>query len=88
MPAKGGKGLDIGTVNLVSAVQDDKANVLVKKMRNAFIDVPMDNFSKNMLTRLKVPYVVQGKKMYVLGDAASSWPTSSTATPGGRWRTG
>jgi hypothetical protein len=70
MPAKVGKGLDIGTVNLVSAMQDDSGNVVVRKMRNAFIDVPMDNFSKNMLTRLKVPYVVHGKKMYVLGDAA------------------
>jgi len=70
MPAKVGKGLDIGTVNLVRAMQDDNGNVVVRKMRNAFIDVPMDNFSKNMLTRLKVPYVVHGKKMYVLGDAA------------------
>jgi len=70
MSAKLGKGLDIGTVNLVAAMQDEAANVVVRKMRNAFIDVPMDNFSKNMLTRLKVPYVVQGKKMYVLGDAS------------------
>jgi hypothetical protein len=70
MAAKLGKGLDIGTVNLVSAVENEKGEVVVKKMRNAFIDVPTDNFSKNMMTRLKVPYVVQGKKMYVLGDAA------------------
>ncbi len=70
MSAKLGKGLDIGTANLVSAMQDEASNVVVRKMRNAFIDVPMDNFSKNMLTRLKVPYVVQGKKMYVLGDSA------------------
>ena len=70
MPAKVGNGLDIGTVNLVSAMQDDNENIVVRKMRNAFIDVPMDNFSKNMLTRLKVPYVVHGKKMYVLGDSA------------------
>jgi actin-like ATPase involved in cell morphogenesis len=70
MAAKLGKGLDIGTVNLVSAVQDDEGKVVLRKMRNAFIDIPMDNFSKNMLSRLKVPYVVHGKKMYVLGDSA------------------
>jgi hypothetical protein len=70
MAAKLGKGLDIGTVNLVSAIQNDEGKIIVRKMRNAFIDVPMDNFSKNMLTRLKVPYVVHGKKMFVLGDAA------------------
>lgn len=70
MAAKGGKGLDIGTVNLVSAVQKEDGAVVVKKMRNAFIDVPIDNFSKSMLTRLKVPYVIHDKKMYVLGDAA------------------
>ena len=65
-----GKGLDIGTANLLSAVQDANGNITVKKQRNAFVDVPLDAHQKAMLTRLKVPYVVQGKQMYVLGDAA------------------
>lgn len=65
-----GKGLDIGTVNLVSAQVDEEGNVVTKKERNAFIDVAVDSYTKNMLTRLKVPYVIQNKKMYVLGEPA------------------
>jgi hypothetical protein len=65
-----GKGLDVGTVNLVAAEQNEKGDVVLRLKRNAFIDVPIDAYTKNMLTRLNVPYVVQGKKMYVLGDHA------------------
>jgi actin-like ATPase involved in cell morphogenesis len=65
-----GKGLDVGTVNLVAAEQNEQGEVVLRLKRNAFIDVPVDAYTKNMLTRLKVPYVVQGKKMYVLGDHA------------------
>jgi hypothetical protein len=65
-----GKGLDVGTVNLVAAEENDKGEVELRPKRNVFIDVPIDAYTKNMLTRLNVPYVVQGKKMYVLGDHA------------------
>lgn len=65
-----GKGLDIGTVNLVSALQEEDGRTVVRKQRNVFIDIPLDQYQKNMLTRLNVPYVIQNKKMYVLGDAA------------------
>ncbi len=65
-----GKGLDVGTCNLVAAEQNEKGEVELRPKRNVFIDVPIDAYTKNMLTRLNVPYVVQGKKMYVLGDHA------------------
>jgi len=65
-----GKGLDIGTVNLVTAIQGSEGEIETKKQRNAFIEVDVDTYSKNMLTKLNVPYVIQNKKMYVLGDAA------------------
>lgn len=65
-----GKGLDIGTANLVAAEQNEEGEVVLRLKRNAFIDVPVDTYTKNMLTRLNVPYVVQNKKMYVLGDHA------------------
>ncbi len=65
-----GKGLDIGTANLVAAEQNEAGEVVLRLKRNAFIDVPVDTYTKNMLTRLNVPYVVQDKKMYVLGDHA------------------
>jgi hypothetical protein len=65
-----GKGLDVGTCNLVAAEENEKGEVELRPKRNVFIDVPIDAYTKNMLTRLNVPYVVQGKKMYVLGDHA------------------
>jgi hypothetical protein len=65
-----GKGLDIGTVNLVAAEQNAQGDVELRLRRNAFIDVEITPYTKEMLTRLAVPYVVQGKKMYVVGDPA------------------
>jgi hypothetical protein len=62
--------LDVGTVNLVAAEENEKGEIELRPKRNVFIDVPIDAYTKNMLTRLNVPYVVQGKKMYVLGDHA------------------
>jgi actin-like ATPase involved in cell morphogenesis len=63
-----GKGLDIGTVNLISAMQTESGEVVLKKQRNAFLDMPMDIFAKNMLTQLKIPYAIHNKRLYVLGD--------------------
>jgi hypothetical protein len=64
-----GRGLDIGTANLVSAVQSNDG-IKLNIQRNAFIDVRSDVYTKNMLTRLQVPYAVQGGRLVVLGDAA------------------
>lgn len=65
-----GKGLDVGTANLVAAVQNDTDGITVKMERNAFIDIQSDVHSKNLLTKLKVPYVVHNNTMVVLGDEA------------------
>jgi len=65
-----GKGLDIGTVNLVAAEQNEKGDVALRLKRNVFMDVPIDVPTKSMLTKLNVPYVIQNKRMYVLGDDA------------------
>ncbi len=71
-PAEGkkGKGLDIGTVNLVAAEQNEQGEVELRLRRNAFMDVEITPYTREMLTRLNVPYVVQGKKMYVVGEQA------------------
>ncbi|MFM1871760.1 MAG: hypothetical protein RL398_1182 [Planctomycetota bacterium] len=65
-----GKGLDVGTANLAAAVQNDEGGITVNVERNAFLDIPSDVYSKNMLTKLKVPYVVHNNKLIVLGEAA------------------
>ncbi len=65
-----GRGLDVGTANLVSAVSEPTGDVAIQIQRNAFIDIEADDYTKNMLTRLNVQYVVVNGKMVVVGDPA------------------
>jgi actin-like ATPase involved in cell morphogenesis len=65
-----GRGLDIGTANLASAIQDVDGNVTIKIQRNAFIDIEADDYTRNMLTRLNVQYVAVNGRMVVVGDPA------------------
>ena len=65
-----GKGLDIGTANLAAAVQNEEGGITVTVERNAFLDINSDVYSKNMLTKLKVPYVMHNGKLVVIGEAA------------------
>ncbi len=65
-----GKGLDVGTANLISAVQDKEGNLYIKAQRNAFIDIDQDDFTRNMLTKLGVQYVIINNRMVVVGDPA------------------
>jgi signal transduction histidine kinase len=67
---KPGKGLDVGTVNLVCAAQNEKGETDLKLQRNVFLDVEITPYTKAMLTKLNVGYVVQGKRMYILGEPA------------------
>jgi len=65
-----GKGLDIGTANLAAAAQDASGGVAVGVERNAFLDINADVYSKTMLTKLKVPYVVHNNQLVVIGESA------------------
>lgn len=65
-----GRGLDVGTANLASAIQDADGNVTIKIQRNAFIDIDGDQYTRNMLTKLNVQYVSINGKMVVVGDPA------------------
>ncbi len=66
-----GRGLDIGTCNLVSAAQRKSDNNLTyRSLRNTFIDVDINDFTKKMLTKLGVQYVMHNRRMYVLGSPA------------------
>src|SRR3989442_12628761 len=67
---RAGKGLDVGTANLLSAVQDYEGNVIIKVQRNAFIDIEQNDFTRNMLTKMDVQYVILNNKMVVIGDPA------------------
>ncbi len=65
-----GRGLDVGTANLASSIQDADGNVTIKIQRNAFIDIDGDQYTRNMLTKLNVQYVSINGKMVVIGDPA------------------
>ncbi len=65
-----GKGIDLGTANIAAAVQNEDGGITVHVERNAFLDIGDDVYSKNMLTKLKVPYVVHNGKLIVIGESA------------------
>lgn len=62
-----GVGLDIGTMNIVSARRSD-AGVQTKRMRDAFLSLPP---SKTRMLKLSdTSYVDRGEDVLILGDAA------------------
>jgi hypothetical protein len=66
-----GRGLDVGTANLLSVYQDDEGDLVVKRERNAFLEIPSEFVgNREMLTKLNVPYVSFKGRLYVLGDAS------------------
>ena len=67
---KPGKGLDIGTVNLVASEMNNEGETELRLQRNVFIDVEITPYTKAMLTKLEIGYVVQNKRMYILGEPA------------------
>jgi hypothetical protein len=62
-----GIGLDIGTMNLVSARRTSKG-VETKRMRDVFLDLPSN--AQKMLKLSKTSFVEQDGEVLVLGDAA------------------
>jgi hypothetical protein len=70
-PAALGRGLDVGTANLLSVRQVGAGDLLVMRERNAFIEIPSQFVgNREMLTKLRVPYVQFKDRLYVIGDAA------------------
>ncbi len=64
-----GKGVDIGTA-FVKSAQKVKNSIVFKSQRNAFFEVEFTDFTKNILDRSKVKYIVKEDKLYVVGDEA------------------
>ncbi len=66
-----GRGLDVGTANLLSVRQVGDGELLVMRERNAFLEIPSQFVGNHeMLTKLRVPYVQFKDRLFVLGDAA------------------
>jgi len=66
-----GRGLDVGTANLLSVRQVGDGDLLVMRERNAFLEIPSQFVgNREMLTKLRVPYVQFKDRLFVIGDAA------------------
>ncbi len=66
-----GRGLDVGTANLLSAAQVGDGEPVVRAERNAFLQLPKEfTVNRQMLTNLKVPYVAYEDRLYVLGNSS------------------
>jgi len=66
-----GRGLDVGTANLLSVREVGDGELLVMRERNAFLEIPSEFVgNREMLTKLRVPYVQYKDRLFVLGDAA------------------
>jgi hypothetical protein len=65
-----GKGLDVGTANLVCAFHGDDGKVTLRRERNAFIDVKIDAFTRAMLNEQKVSYASYKNLFLILGQTS------------------
>jgi|RhiMethySRZTD1v2_1073278.scaffolds.fasta_scaffold07854_18 hypothetical protein len=66
-----GRGVDVGTANLLAAEQELDNGIKVRSERNAFFEIPAEHAAnKGMLTRLGVPYATWQDRFYVLGNAS------------------
>ena len=63
-----GAGLDVGTMNLLSARKDVDGKVVIKKMRDAFLDIDAEH--KQFLKLSDVNYIEQDDKLLIVGDEA------------------
>lgn len=66
------KGLDVGTMNIVSAQRADGTVRFVKE-RNAFVELDYTELADQMLSRSDIIYTREGDKVRILGDEALSF---------------
>ncbi len=63
------KGLDVGTMNIVSAKPNGSQIDLVRQ-RNLFVELDWSDIAERMLSRSDVLYIKNGKSVYVVGEDA------------------
>ncbi len=63
------RGLDVGTMNLIAAKQDNDRAVLTHQ-RNQFVEVEYSDVAEKMLARSKVLHIRKGGKVYIVGEDA------------------
>ncbi|MEA3458835.1 MAG: hypothetical protein U9R21_09185 [Candidatus Thermoplasmatota archaeon] len=68
------KGLDIGTMNIISADRDGD-DIIFKRQRNAFMKLESSDLTKNMLDTSKVLYIEDDDGISLLGEDAFKFAT-------------
>ena len=63
------KGLDVGTMNILSAKQEDAETVFVQQ-RNSFVEIDYSDMAEQMLSRSEVLHIRKDDNVYVVGDDA------------------
>jgi hypothetical protein len=63
------KGLDVGTMNILSAQQEGDETVFVQQ-RNSFVEIEYSDMAEQMLSRSEVLHIRKDDQVYVLGDDA------------------
>jgi actin-like ATPase involved in cell morphogenesis len=63
------KGLDVGTMNIISAKQEGNETVFVQQ-RNSFVEIEYSDMAEQMLSRSEVLHIRKDDEVYVLGDDA------------------
>jgi hypothetical protein len=63
------KGLDVGTMNILSARQEGDETVFVQQ-RNSFVEIDYSDMAEQMLSRSDVLHIRKDDKVYIVGDDA------------------
>ncbi len=63
------RGIDVGTMNIVSAKQDGSDTVFVSQ-RNSFVEIDYSDMAERMLSRSDVLHIRKDDNVYVVGDDA------------------
>ncbi|RLM83594.1 hypothetical protein D3D02_17530 [Halobellus sp. Atlit-38R] len=63
------QGLDVGTMNILSARQDGSETVFVQQ-RNSFVEIDYSDMAEQMLSRSDVLHIRKDDQVYIVGDDA------------------
>lgn len=62
-----GIGLDIGTSSILSC-REEGAETIIKRERDAFIDIEINDFTRKMIEKQGVKFVTLDDKFYIIGE--------------------
>ncbi len=63
-------GIDIGTENLVVASHGEDGGVEITNQRNAFIEVPSDDYTLEMIRKRNISHASKDDNFYIIGNDA------------------